>query len=51
MMAARMEDAPAGRVRRRRHVALEHDAPRAPPGRGTGMAESSACVYGMSGSA
>jgi hypothetical protein len=51
VVAAGVEDAAARRVGRRRHVALEHDARRRPPGRATGMADSSACVYGMSGSA
>ena len=51
MLAARMEDAAARRIRRRRHVAGEHDALALDAsGSATGTAESSACVYGMIGS-
>ena len=50
--AARAEAAARRRVRRARHVALEHDPARACPrwfGDSIGTAESSACVYGCIG--
>jgi hypothetical protein len=49
--AARVKDAAGRRVRRRRRVPREDDALPPAAGAGDGIAESSACVYGIVGSA